>query len=127
MNPDIEIAKRVYEKAHQAALTWVRARSGDCHMSVDGLELDWRNSLILFFDRPSGGGIAMRPKYSIPLSFVDESSSVISADGKERYEIERDASIKKSNRVEELRRSEVVQELSRLGYVLEPYRPYFCL
>lgn len=127
MSPDILIAQSVYDRAHAAALLWARTRSGDCHMGVSDLEFDWRNSLIRFNDRPSGGGVAMRTKWSIPLSFVDEDSATIAADAKTRRDVETAEAIKKSDRVNELRNSAPVLELGRLGYVMEPYQPRFIL
>ncbi len=119
MTEHLEITRRVYERAHEVARIWARVRSGDCHMSVSDLEFDWRDGLIRFNDRPSGGGVWPRIKWSVPVSFIDTADSLIKEDARVRREVETAASIEKSNRINELRNHPAVLELGRLGYRME--------
>lgn len=123
MNPDLEIAKRTIQKAYSIARRWVRARPYANYSDVYGLFFDWDKDVISFTERISPSGF--NPSHAISLSYMDDDTEV-EANSFAQYQAEQEISTAKWKRIQELKGSEAVRELERLGHRVEmaPQYPY---
>lgn len=116
---DLEITKNVLDKAMDIALKWVRCRPGAQYSNVDEVFLNWKKQTIDFAERISPSGIGQYPRHSIPISYIEDDFTV-TKDSLAIYNVGVEKSIAQSKRAEELKRSDVVIELGKLGYRVEP-------
>lgn len=120
---DFETYKAIQRRAESCADRWVKAwpqSAGYVGVDIDSVSIDLNKYVIHFSARPSCSG--MHPRHAISIKYL-ENDDGLERDSRDWYKKDWDERLSKSNRVEELRRSEAVRELGVLGYVVEPYQP----